>query len=456
VAAFWAAGPAGIAAAPAVNARVEADADLARLQSAFADLAEAMRPSVVAIRAVRRLPPPEDSPRTAGARRRRWRGRPIPSVGSGVVIRADGWILTNEHVVEGAERTAVILYDGTEHAVVEAHTDPRSDLAVIRVEATDLVPAALGDLERVRQGHWAFAMGNPFGLGADGGMAMAQGIVSAIGRKLEIDPTEARYYGNLIQTTAAINPGNSGGPLVNIYGEVIGITTAISTRTGGNEGIGFAVPMERRTKDIIDRLLRGEPVEYGYIGVVVQNPPEPWCRLVDGTPLYGALIVGVEASSPADQARLERGDRITHFDGEAVEDSDHLVRLVGAAPIGHEVPVRYERGDRSATALLTIARRHLPDGTPPAHLAWRGITFSRPTREIRRQFDLPGDAEELVVTKVEAGSAGERAGVQPGRRLKSIGGHEAGSIERLSELVPGLTGTVRLTFVEGGSVDVSP
>ncbi len=349
---------AAVARAQPATSRVSSKADLEALQAAFADLADTMRPSVVAVRAERRVRMSPDKQVGSGIQTQPT--RLIPSIGSGVIIREDGMILTNEHVVQQAEKVVVVLHDGSSHEAVAIRADPRSDLAIVEIDAEDLEPAPLGDLSRVRQGHWAFVLGNPCGLGADGGMVMSHGIVTAIGRKLQLDPTERRYYGNLIQTSAAVNPGNSGGPLVNIDGEVIGITTAISTRTGGNEGIGFAVPMEARTKAIIERLLRGEPIEYGYLGVTASTPAEVQRQTPAGLPACGAAVDQIEPGSPADRARLATGDVILEFDGITVEDADHLVRLVGAAPIGRPVSLTYSRRGHRTPTFVTLTPRPRP------------------------------------------------------------------------------------------------
>jgi len=430
--------------------RVNPKADLQALQAAFAEVADAMRPSVVAIRAERRLraAPDGDGGPGGGAVLTRL----LPSVGSGVVIREDGMILTNEHVVRDAEKICVVLHDGSSHEAVAVHADPRSDLAVVEIDVEGLRPARLGDVSRVRQGHWAFAMGNPLGLAGDGGMVMSQGIVSAVGQKLHLDPTETRYYGNLIQTSAAINPGNSGGPLVNIDAEVIGITTAISTRSGANEGIGFAVPMEARTKAIIEKLLHGEPVEYGYIGVGVRTAPrEGPCASSAGG---GAVITVIEPGSPADRAKLAVGDVILEFDGHAVEDADHFVRLVGAAAINRPAGIGYCRGGRRDRTYVVVGCRSGSRGGAASRLSWRGMMVSELTRDLRRRFAIPAGADGLVVVQVAANSPAERAGIRPGQRIVGVGDVAVDSLARFGGVMPGLTGAVRLTLSDQRMIEL--
>jgi len=243
-------------------------AQIELLQETLAAVADEVRPSLVAIRAERRVnrieQPSGQAASPGGETHRRPREQVIPAVGSGVIIGANGLILSNEHVVHHAEPEAIecILASGERYTVRGITTDPRSDLAVLRIDAKDLRPARLGDAGTVRQGHFAIVMGNPFGSASDGAgrPAMSFGVISGIGRNLTRKLDRDRYYGNLLQTDARINPGNSGGPLFNIKGEVIGIITAISSRSGGSEGVGYAIPIDERTKAIIAQLARGEKV----------------------------------------------------------------------------------------------------------------------------------------------------------------------------------------------------
>ncbi|MBN1492394.1 MAG: trypsin-like peptidase domain-containing protein [Phycisphaerae bacterium] len=438
----------GVAAGQQVNEGMAPEANLEMLQAAFVRLADRMRPSVVAIRAERISIGSDGAAGNEDNAEFR-----VPSIGSGVIIRADGMILTNEHVVHAAERIIVVLHDHSEHEPMAVYADARSDLAIVQIDADGLTPAPLGDLSRVRPGHWAFAMGNPFGLGSDGTTVVSEGIVSAVGRQLtrRLDPSGMRYYGNLIQTSAAINPGNSGGPLVNLYGEVIGISTAISTRTGTNEGVGFAVPIEARTKAIIEKLIRGEPVEYGFLGVAIRPAP----RGAGGVG-SGAMIESVGPGSPAEKGNLKEGDIIVELDGTRVEDSDHLVRLVGASPVGERVRITYYRDGRRGEATVELSRRELPPGSAPAELSWRGMILREPTVAVRQQFSLPDDATGLVVMDVVPDSAAVHAGVKPGMRILAVNDTEVPTLSRMNELVPGLRRTVVLRIAEHEPIRLRP
>ncbi|MBI4578926.1 MAG: trypsin-like peptidase domain-containing protein [Planctomycetes bacterium] len=347
-----------------------------RLQAALATVAEAVAPAVVAIRAERRLSPAElefgdDSGRVPNdeTHRRVRRQQVVPAIGTGIIVDADGAVLTNEHVIHGADLESItcVLSTGEVYAVRAVTSDPRSDLAILRIDGRRLPQVKLGDLSTVRQGHFAIVMGNPYGSASEnrGRPAMSFGIVSALGRPLtrELSPLDERYYGNLIQTDARIRPGNSGGPMLNIHGEVIGITTAISTGSGDSDGLGYAIPIDARTKAIIAQLLRGEAVEYGFLGIRLDEPTSEDRRLA-GAPsgARGALVREVEPQTPAAQAKLRAGDLVVEFDGLSVRGVDELIRLVGAARVGTPVSLTFYREGATQTVTVSPARRNVPQG----------------------------------------------------------------------------------------------
>ncbi len=444
-----------------VGALAEPDlGDLAQvetLQKTLADVADEVRPSVVAIRADRRvatlLDESEEKKLPDDEVHRRLREHVIPAVGSGVVISPDGLILTNEHVIQNAEPDHIecVLSDGSTYTVQAIASDPRSDLAVIRIDARDLKSARLGDVEAVKQGHFAIVMGNPFGSAFDshGDPAMSFGIVSALGRELsqQLDPHGDRYYGNLIQTDARINPGNSGGPLLNIRGEVIGINTAISTRSGSSEGVGYAIPISWRTRQIIERLSQGEPVEYGFLGVGLEAP-SPRDRTIAGAPSDGgARIKDVFFGTPAAEAELESGDIIVEFNGEPVGDVDHLIRLVGAAQVGVKVDATLYRNKKRLTVGI------VPDLRPvkgvEVSFVWRGLRLGNITPETRSEFDLSSTAEGVVVLQVQSDSPAAKAGFEPGQVVRKLGDLEVRNIRLLHEVRPQLEGPIKVKVVEG-------
>jgi serine protease Do len=330
-------------------------ADLQALEQAFIELADEVRPSVVAIRCYQVRDPSE-----MGMIQVRL---PI-SQGTGLIIHGDGYIATNQHVIEDAHVISVTLHDGLQFDAELVQQDERTDLAVIRIEQTGLKPVRFGDYAGLRVNQWSFACGNPFGLAYDneGESSITYGVVSALGRqmtrRLSADP-QRRYYGNLIETSATINPGNSGGPLFNIEGEVIGIVVAIETSSGVSEGHGFAIPVDRNVIRVLDTLKTGEEVQYGFLGIEV-NDVEPFLSrrvAVMDRPLGARITRIAPADGPAAKAKLQPEDIVIEFDGVPVSSSDHLVRLVQFTPVGTEVEVTYLRRQVKRKTQVVLADR---------------------------------------------------------------------------------------------------
>lgn len=328
-------------------------ADLRALQNAFVDLSHEVRPLVVAIRTYELIKPGDTDSFI----------RVPVSQGTGFIIDPDGYILTNRHVLEDSDQVSVALASGETIFAELIQTDVRSDLAVMKIDATALPRIKWGSLRDVRVGQWAFAVGNPFGLAnSDGRVSVTYGVVSALGREMTNripGNSQIQYYGNLIETTAAINPGNSGGPLFNIDGEVIGVIAAIETSSGVNEGTGFAIPINRDTRRIIDTLKRGEKVRYGFLGVNVNEVRQVSSRSFSVSTLNrGARIVSLDPrDGPAARAGLQPNDIVIEFNGVPVEDSDHLVRMVGFTPVGREVVLTYVRKKVKRTANVVLGDR---------------------------------------------------------------------------------------------------
>src|SRR5580704_8839020 len=272
--------------------------------------------------------------------------------GSGVIISADGYILTNNHVAGEADTMHVTLGDGREFSATRVGTDPETDLALIKIKAPEALPyAKLGNSDDVQQGEWVVALGSPFGLK----QTMTAGIISAVGRSLG---------GNLsdyIQTDASINPGNSGGPLVNMAGEVIGINDMILTSSGGNEGVGFAIPANTVNK-VYAQLLKNGKVVRGYLGVLLQ-PVDQATAHVSGYDKHGGALVAdlADTNAPAAKAGLQSGDVIVEFDGKPVASPSQLTGLVADEPVGKTVQVKYFRDGRLQTTSLKLSERPTKD-----------------------------------------------------------------------------------------------
>jgi len=416
-----------------------------QLQDAFAWVARKVEPSTVTIltpgptirRFQFRFPPmPGPDPFEEFFRRFFERGIPAPEEevpssqlrprGSGVIVSPDGYILTNRHVIEGVNRVVVALWNDQRFEAKVVGSDEVTDIAVLKIEPSNvrLVPATLGDSDKVRVGDWAIAIGNPFGLR----QTMTVGIISAIGRR----PGEAGAeigYTEFIQTDAAINPGNSGGPLCNIRGEVIGINTAISSPTGGNVGIGFAIPINT-AKFVMEQLITRGKVVRGWLGVELQEVSD----LDDPTALglkepRGAVIVRVLPNSPAEKAGLKPQDVIVEFNGIPIRNIPHLQSLVGRTTPGTTVPVKIVRGGKEIIVQVTLGER-TPEVVAEAQreAEWRGMVVGELTDELRQQLDVPKDVKGIVVLAVRPNSPAARAGIRQGDIITVIANQEITSV----------------------------
>ncbi len=344
------------------------------------------------------------------------------SEGSGVIISADGKILTNNHVVAGATKIEVRLADGRTLEGKVLGTDPRTDLALLRVEATGLVAAELGDSAQLAVGDWVMAIGNPFGLDH----TVTAGIVSAVGRS-DVGIT---VYEDFIQTDAAINPGNSGGPLVNLRGEVVGINTAIKSRTGGFLGIGFAIPIDM-AKKVVAQLEKHGRVSRGWLGVVIQDLTPPLARRFGVEPGRGTLVADVVPNGPADGAGLRPGDVIVAWNGRPIEDRRDLQNAVADTRPGSEARVAYVRDGRRAEVTVEVGELppedELAGGGPgrpreeePRAAERVGIEVRALTPAIARQLGLDPDQKGVVVTGVEPGSPAAAHGLRSGDVIEEV------------------------------------
>jgi serine protease Do len=336
-------------------------------------------------------------------RQRRFRQR---SLGSGFILDAEGYIATNNHVIEDADEIVVRLDDNREFKASVVGRDAKTDLAVLRIEgAQSLAAATLGDSDGLRVGEWVMAIGNPFGLDH----SVTAGIVSAKGRFIG-----AGNYDDYIQTDAAINPGNSGGPLLNLRGEVVGINSAIFSRTGGNIGIGFAIPVNL-AKELIPQLKEKGRVTRGWLGVLIQRVTPEIAESLGLDEARGALVADVVTDGPAKASGMKVGDVIVEYDGQAINESNELPLMVARTPVGKEVVVEVIRDKQRVTLTITIAelKDEEVEVASAAEGPSLGLTVQTLTPEIAENLGVEETAG-VVVTAVEGGSPAEDAGLRRG------------------------------------------
>jgi serine protease Do len=394
------------------SAASRAPATLSELERAFEHAAETIAPSVVSITS--RMPLDDDVPSFL---------RPfappegrISGMGSGVIIDEHGHILTNNHVVEGSDKLVVRLDDGRELEPTIVGLDPKTDLAVIKVDATDLQPAELGDSSSVRVGQWVIAAGSPFGLTR----TVTAGIVSAVGRG-SMGITD---YGDFIQTDAAVNQGNSGGPLIDLRGRVIGINTAIASHTGGSNGIGFAIPITLAESVVVQLVDRGW-VERGWLGIAMGRLTPDLAHSFSYPERDGVLVNDVVPEGPAAAAGLRPGDIVHSIDGRPVKDLSGFRATVAQTPPGRTIRLDVWRGDTmlvvnvqlgrlpaelGGTAVKPGAKKEKKKPETPRRV---GLRLADPAPELREQWGI-SVREGAVVVGIAAGSLAESADLRPG------------------------------------------
>jgi serine protease Do len=372
------------------------------------------------------------------------RMRRSESLGSGFVISADGFILTNNHVVEGADKVTVTLSSGKHYKADVVGADKETDVAVIKINADhDLTAIELGDSDSIMVGDWAMAVGNPFpNLGLD--RTVTVGVVSAKGRQgLSFGGGENPSYQNYIQTDASINPGNSGGPLVNIGGQAIGINAAIATPTGGNVGIGFAIPINM-ARDVAQQLMKTGKVTRGYLGIYPQSIT-PELKDANGLPSTdGVLVAQVDKDTPADRASLKVGDVVTRFNGTLVTDAQQFRFLVAKAGPGSDVSLEVWRNGSSKAVNLKLGDRtqfvsnqEQKSAEEKPDNKWLGLSVETLSENNAGQYGVeftPG----AIIVNVEPGSPSDDAGLAAGDIVMKIGGKEIKSAEDFSKLASSL------------------
>ncbi|TYO91508.1 serine protease Do [Oceanicella actignis] len=421
-----------LAAALALGAAREAAARGA--PESFADLAERLSPAVVNVstsqtvaRPSRPLGPrlPENSPfRDLFPELFGDQGGPprkVSSLGSGFVISQDGYIVTNNHVIDGADEIKVNFTDGESLPAKIVGTDPKTDIALLKVEPKAPLPfVPFGDSDKARVGDWVLAIGNPFGLGG----TVTAGIISARNRDINAGP-----YDDFLQTDAAINRGNSGGPLFNMDGEVIGVNTAIISPSGGSIGIGFAVPSAIVTK-VVSQLREFGETRRGWLGVQIQTVTDEIAEGLGLDAARGALVSGVVEGGPAAQAGLQVGDVILSFDGKDVKQMRDLPRMVADAEVGKPVRVTVWRKGKTHTLKVTLGRLEESeqaaagsDDAPPALGAVEalGMKLTALTPERRAAADLPENVEGVLIEAVDPEGPAAEKGLRPGDVIVEVG-----------------------------------
>jgi serine protease Do len=383
----------------------------------FVSLTKQLSPAVVNVSTTRANSRTRVSPNPFGQEDRqrelweRFFDGPLPrgpsrqsALGSGFILNREGLILTNNHVVEDAEKIVVRLSDEREFEAKVVGRDPKTDIAVIKIHAEVNLPTApLGDSDRLEVGEWVLAIGNPFGLEH----TVTSGIVSAKGRYIGAGP-----YDNFIQTDASINPGNSGGPLINMKGEVVGINTAIFSRGGGNIGIGFTIPINL-VKELLPQLKEKGKVTRGWMGVVIQRVTPAIAESLGLGKATGALVADVTKGGPADQGGMRVGDLIIEFDGRKVKESKDLPIIVARTPVGRNVSTKVLREGEEVVLSVTIGElkeKQLFDS--PKRERKLGLTVQEVTPQIAESLGREGTGG-VVVSSIEPGGPGADAGFRP-------------------------------------------
>jgi serine protease Do len=429
------------------------------LPDTFADLADKLVPAVVNISTTQAMPEkgadkdsaetpevPPGSPfddffrdffNNRGGHNGQGTPRPlVHSLGSGFIIDASGLIVTNNHVIAGAEEINVILPDDTILKAQIVGRDTVTDLALLKVEAKQPLPEIKwGDSNKARVGDWVLAVGNPFGLGG----SVTAGIVSARARDIHAGP-----YDDFLQTDAPINRGNSGGPLVNLAGELIGINTAIYSPSGGSIGIGFAIPSSL-ARPVIEQLQKNGKVERGWVGVRIQPVTDEIAESLGLDKARGALVTDVDQNGPAAKAKLQPGDVILSFDGKPIERTRQLPRMVAETPADKTVKMTLWRDGKESSVDIKIGPLN-PDklavATPAAPpqkdivtVDTAGMSLAKVTAELRRDLELPEDTKGVVVVDVDEDGPAAKRGVQAGDVVAAVGRDAVTTPEQVAERV---------------------
>jgi Do/DeqQ family serine protease len=409
-----------------------ASASAQTIQNSYAELVSRVSPAVVTIRSTERARSAQQFPFMDDPQFRDFFGDRLPQqqqppqrvqgVGSGVIVSPDGYILTNHHVVDGALEIKVELTDNRTFTAKLVGSDQPSDLAVLKIDATNLPTLSLGDSDKVRVGDFVLAVGNPLGIG----QTVTSGIVSAKSRSTGLSDGS---FEDFLQTDAAINRGNSGGALVNTTGELIGINSQILSPSGGSIGIGFAIP-SNMAKAVMDQLMKTGKVRRGMLGVTIQSVDADLASSLDLPAARGAIVTSVSAGGPAERAGLQRGDVILAINKQPVVDNNSLRNLVASMPPGAKVDVTAQRNGRDQNfqvALAELPDRQQPESdeetsstVAPGSNQKFGLTLRVFTSDFAQRYGLGADDQGLLVTAVDPNGSAAAAGIRQGDLVQEV------------------------------------
>lgn len=411
----------------------------------FTDLIESASPAVVKINTVERVSSrrgqlvlPQGQQDIPDIFRHLFEPRNMPqrnvqSMGSGFIVSDDGYILTNNHVVDGADDIQVRLSDRREYTAKVIGTDERSDLALLKIDETGLPTLQFAKDDDLKVGQWVLAIGSPFGLD----FSASAGIVSAIGRSIPSDKHE--NYVPFIQTDVAINPGNSGGPLFNLDGQVVGINSQIYTRSGGSIGLSFAIPSSV-AREVVEQLKEKGRVDRGWLGVVIQEVDRDLAASFGLKKPMGALVAQMDPEGPAAKAGLEVGDVITRFDGSIIVRSGDLPHAVGVTTPGDKVPVELMREGKKKSIMVTVGTLggdevQVTQDQPQVDGGRLGLVVEKLDPQLLQDWQLPGG---VVVEQVVPGQPGARSGLNPGDVIVQLGYNAVNSVDDYRKVVSAL------------------
>jgi serine protease Do len=428
---------------PQTATAAERTIDIAGLQGQFESLATKYAPSVVAISSACDPVEADNALRSEDLTFQKVDdilGHCTRMVGTGFFIDADGYILTNEHVIGDTEQLWVTTDDRHVYPAIVVGSDPRADLAVLKIARRKNPVVTFADASNLRRGQWSIALGNPYGYAGEGEMAMSVGVVSATGRSLpKLATKENRLYTNLIQTTAEINPGNSGGPLFDIDGKVIGINTAVILPQKQVNGLGFALPITPQLLETVDELKQGREIVYGYLGILVSTPTTRERKLAGVEKPVGARIDSVEADTPASKVDLKAGDVIVSLNGDEIHDGDDFVRVIGRTPVDKPAKMIVARSGKTSSVEVTPRRRPMPSVAVTRErqrLRWQGLVLA----SVPANFTDPAqgkDAHGLIVVGMDDSSPLKKNGIALGTVITTVAGKAVSSIVDLQKIIEG-------------------